>query len=131
MKDTYWKDFITTIVKEVTYQMENVNYSIIPNSQVPTGATILPEVWQIKPKRDIRMRYINKWKAHLNIDGSRMKNGIHYDHIYGLVASWNSIRLLLTLSSVQKWNILQLDCVLEFLQAPVKKELYMKIPKML
>ena len=42
MKDPERKEFITAMVKEVTDHMENVNYTITPKSQVPTGATILP-----------------------------------------------------------------------------------------
>ena len=57
------------------------------------------------------------------------EKGIHYDQTYGPVASWNSIRLILILSSVNKWKMVQLDCIMVFSQAPVQKELYMKITK--
>ena len=129
MEDPNWKDFIITMMKEVTYHMDNGNYSIIPKSQVPTGATILPEVWHIKRKQNIKARYIKKWKALLNIDGSRIKKGIHYDQTYVSVAFWNSILLRLKILSVYKWETVQLDYVLALLQATVKKEPYMKPPK--
>ena len=47
MKEPDWKEFITSMVNEVTYQMDNESYSIIPKSQVPNGVTILPEVWKL------------------------------------------------------------------------------------
>ena len=50
------------MVKEVTYQMENWEYSIIPKSQVPTGATVLPAVWKMKRNIDINTRAIEKCK---------------------------------------------------------------------
>ena len=109
--------------------MDNGNYSIIPNIQVPTGETILPEVWKMKRKREIKMRDIKKWKVRLNIDGFRMKNGIHYEQTYAPVVSWKSIRLLLKLSSVHKWKPVHLDYIIVLPHAPVEKELYMKIPK--
>jgi hypothetical protein len=58
-----------------------------------------------------------------------MKKGIHYDETYAPVASWNSIRLLLTMTAVHKWHTKQLDFVLAFPQAPVDRDIYMKIPK--
>ena len=80
-------------------------------------------------KRDIKTRLIKKYKARLNIDGSKMKQGLHYDLTYAPVASWNSIRLLLILVAVKGWHTQQIDYVLAFPQAPVEKEIYMKIPK--
>ena len=44
MKDPDREEFITSMEKDTTYQMDNGNYDIIPMSQLPTGATILPEV---------------------------------------------------------------------------------------
>ena len=60
MNDPDRKELITAIVKEVTYHMENGKYSIIPKSQVPTGATILPAVWKMKRWQGIKTRAINK-----------------------------------------------------------------------
>ena len=115
--------------KEVHKQMENGNFSIIKRKKVPKGSTILPCVWQMKQKRDIRTRKIKKWKARLNVDGSRMKQGVHYDQTYAPVASWKSIRLLLMLTIQNGWHLRQLDYVSAFPQAPIHKEIYMQIPK--
>ena len=110
-------------------QMKNGNFSKILRSKVPKGKTILPSVWQMKRKRDIMTRAIIKYKARLNVDGSRMKKGLHYEETYAPVAKWNSIRILLTLALLHNWKTTQLDYVLAFPQAPVEKELYMEIPK--
>ena len=82
----------------------------------------------MKRKRDILTRQIKKWKARLNVDGSKMKQNIHYDKTYAPVASWMSVRTLLTLSAINNWHTRQIDYVLAFPQAPVEKELYMAIP---
>ena len=58
-----------------------------------------------------------------------MKQGIHYDNSYALVASWNSIRMLLITIAVHSWHTKQLDYVAEFPQALVEKELYMKMSR--
>ena len=44
MKELDWNNFMTAMVKEATYQINNGNFSIIPKSQVTTRATILPAV---------------------------------------------------------------------------------------
>jgi hypothetical protein len=110
-------------------QSDNGNFTIVHRSTVPEGVKILPTVWQMKRKRDIKTRVVKKWKARLNIDGSKMEKGVHYSETYAPVASWNTIRLLLSLKAVHNWHTRQLDYVLAFPQAPVEKELYLYIPK--
>ena len=113
MKQPDKREFIKAMVKEVEDQFQNGNFTIIPRSQLPKGATVLPAVWQMKRKRDIRTRKVKKYKARLNIDGSRMRCNVHYDpnRVYAPVASWNTIRLLLVMSVVHGWHTRQLDYV--------------------
>ena len=68
--------FIKAMKKEVHDQKQNGNFIIVRKDQVPSGKTILKSVWQMRRKRNIKMRAIKKYKAHLNVDGSRMKHGI-------------------------------------------------------
>ncbi len=123
------KQFVAAMLKEVKDQSDNGNFSIVHKSTVPEGAKILPTVWQMKRKRDIKTRVIKKWKARLNIDGSRMEKGVHYSGTYAPVVSWNTIRMLLSLKAVHNWHTRQLDYVLAFPQAPVEKVLYRHIPR--
>ena len=67
--------FIKAMTKEVEYQMNSGNFTIIHKKDIPQYATVLPAVWQIKRKRDILTRAVKKWKARLNVDGSCMKKG--------------------------------------------------------
>jgi hypothetical protein len=129
MKEPDKKEFIEAMRKEVRDQSENDNFTVMPKSQLPKGATVLPTVWQMKRKRNIRTRKIKKYKARLNIDGSQMQKGKHYDKTHAPVVSWNSLRLLLTLTAVHGWYTRQLDYVLAFPQAPVEREIYMSIPQ--
>ena len=129
MKQPDRAEFIKAMEKEVKDQMNNGNFSIVLASSVPKGTTVFPAVWQMKRKRDIKTRKVKKYKARLNVDGSRMRQGVHYDQSYAPVASWRSIRLLLILIAQYGWYSKQLDYVLAFPQAPVEREIYMKIPK--
>ena len=121
-------EFRKAMRKEWDDQINNGNFSIVHRSTVPEGALILPAVWQMKRKRDIKTRQVKKYKARLNIDGSRMQHGKHYDQSYAPVASWNSIRTLLIVAALFGWCTRQIDYVLAFPQAPVGREVYMKIP---
>jgi hypothetical protein len=129
MREADSDTFKEAMLKEVKNQMENGNFTVVPISKVPKGKTILPAVWRMRRKRDIRTREVKKYKAPLNIDGSRMQQGIHYDQTHAPVASWKFIRLLLIMVAKNGWYSKQLDYVLAFPQAPVEKEIYMMIPK--
>ena len=129
MKEPDRKEFLKAMQKEVEDQYNNNNFSVINRSQVPKDKSILPAVWQMKRKRDIKSRKIKKYKARLNIDGSRMRHGVDYSETYAPVTSWRSIRILLTLVAKHRWHSKQLDYVLAFPQAPVEREIYMEIPK--
>lgn len=121
--------FLQAMLQEADSQLKNGNFTFVKRSQVPQGQTILPAVWALKRKWDIRTQEIKIWKARLNIDGSKMKKGQHYDLAYAPVASWSSIRLILAIAEANGWRSRQLDYVQAFPQAPVEKEIYMKIPK--
>ena len=128
MKEPDHAAFSDAMQKEYSDRLNEKTYSVIHKSKVPEGATILPTVWQLRRKRDIKTRNIKKYKARLNLDGSRMIHGKHYDQSYAPVASWNSIRTLLTLTAINGWHTRQLDYVAAFPQAPIERELYMRIP---
>lgn len=129
MKEPDKEHFLTAMRNEIDSQMDYGGLELTHINDVPKYATILPAVWQMKRKRDIRTRKVKKWKARLNIDGSRMIKNRDYDQTYAPVANWNSIRLLLILVLIHGWHTKQLDYVLAFTQAPVERELYMQIPK--
>ena len=128
MKEKDRDEFLKAMQKEWDDQKNNGNFTVVHRSTVPEGALILPAVWQMKRKRDIKTRAIKKYKARLNIDGSKMQKGKHYKQSYAPVASWNSIRTLLIVSALFGWHTKQIDYVLAFPQAPVGREVYMKIP---
>jgi Reverse transcriptase (RNA-dependent DNA polymerase) len=123
------QQFIQAMEKEVGDQMANGNYTIVRRKDVPKDHTIFRAVWQMKRKRDIKTRDVKKWKARLNLDGSSMTKGKHYEQTYAPVARWNSIRLLLSMAALHDWHTIQIDYVSAFPQAPVERELYMQLPR--
>merc|ERR1712155_382669 len=79
-------------------------------------------------KRDQTAGAIKKYKARLNVDGSRMQRGVDYQESYAPVTSWDTVRLMLTLTLVHKWHSCQIDYVSAFPQAPIEKETFTRIP---
>ena len=111
MKATDKREFKTAMEKEVNDQIANGNFTVIPRSEVPKGFRVFPGVWTLVRKRDIQTREIKKYKARLAFDGSRMREGEDYDKTYAPVASWMSIRLLLTFVVAFGWHTQQVDYV--------------------
>jgi hypothetical protein len=70
-----------------------------------------------------------KWKARVCIDGSKQKQGIHYEETYAPVVSWGATRFFLILATINNWNTRQLDFVMAFTQVDVERDLYMELPK--
>jgi hypothetical protein len=89
------RQFLKVMQQEVEGQTKNGNWSIIPRTKVPQGSTILPAVWAMRRKRRIDTREVYKWKARLNIDGSKQTKGINYWETYAPVATWPSIRFIM------------------------------------
>ena len=123
------KEFKAAMEKEVNDQIENGNFSVIPHSKVPKGFHVFPGVWTLVRKRYILTREIKKYKCCLAFDGSRMREGEDYDKIYAPVASWMSIRLLLTFVVAFGWHTQQVDNVAAYTQAPIDRDMYIEFPR--
>ena len=72
-------------------QIEGKFLELTHINDVPKNSTLLSAVWQMKRKRHIKTREVYKWKALLNVNGSRMVHKRAYDQTYAPVASWNII----------------------------------------
>lgn len=124
-----WGKFQEAMELEIDEQVNKGIYSVVKREDVPAGIKILPAVWQLRRKRDVRTSEIKKYKARCNVDGSKMIHGQHYEQTYAPVAGWTAIRLILSLVLLRNWKSVQLDYVLAFPQAPAVRDLYMEIPK--
>jgi Reverse transcriptase (RNA-dependent DNA polymerase) len=123
------KAFLGATQAEFQNLLEREIIEIIPVYLVLKGMKVLSSVWSMKRKPRVRTREVYTYKARLNFDGSQMQPGRDYNLTYALVASWESVRLLLALVLRNQWKTKQLDYVLAFPQAPVERECYMHVPK--
>lgn len=124
------KQFIKAMQKEVQDMKDSGHWHVVQASTVPEGATILPGVWALRRKRRIATQEIYKWKARLNLDGSKQTYGKDYWETYAPVAAWPIIRWILTLTIINGWKSKQLDYVMAYPQADIETDhTYMKIPR--
>ena len=128
MREKDSDEFLKAMDKEIRDQCDNGTFDLVRRSEIPEGTKPLPAVWQMRRKRDIRTGLIKKYKARLNLDGSKMIKGIDYNRTYAPVATWNAIRILLVMVLTYAWHTVQIDYVAAFPQAPIEKVLYMNIP---
>jgi hypothetical protein len=116
--------------EEVKAHVGKVNWEMVLKSSVPHGVPILPAVWAMRRKRRIATREVYKWKARLNLDGSKQVKGVNYQDTYAPVAGWSMIRIVLMKAILHAWPTKQIDYVMSFPQADVENEnMFMKIPK--
>ena len=88
---------------------------------VPKGASYLETRWVFtKPN--------NKYKARLVAKGFKEKFGIDYNEVFSTVAKFVSIRVLVARAAAKRYNIFQDDIKTAFLNAPLEKGKWIKLP---
>jgi hypothetical protein len=128
-RESDFPKFRTAMEKEVNDHTKNGLWELVPRKKVPQGVLIAPGVWTMKRKRRISTQEVYKWKSRLVFDGSKQTKGVNYWETYSPVASWPTIRYVLTLALINRWHMKQIDFVLAYTQASSECDLYMKIPK--
>ena len=123
-----WPQFKQAMHQEVQDHIKNKRFTLINREEIPTGTPILSEIWAMRWKRCIVTGQIYKRKAIMNIDGSNKQNDIHYDTSYSPVATWDSIRIIMSLTIKHMWHTVHIDFVQAFTQDPSERDLYMRIP---
>ena len=122
------KEFHEAMNKEISQQLKINTYSLRKRSSLSKHCRILPSVWQLRQKCDLKTGKIKRHKARLVIDGSKQRYGLNFDQTYAPVALWSSICLFIAISLSLNWKMRQLNYVLAYPQAPAERQLYMCVP---
>jgi len=85
MKQPNREKFKEAIQKGCVVHYKEGNYNLIIRDDLPERATLLSNVWQVKRKRKPSTGEISKYKARMNVDGSQMIKGLHYEETYAPV----------------------------------------------
>ena len=87
----------------------------------------LPSTWAFHHKH-FPDGSIHKLKACLCVHGDCQTYGVDYFESYAPVMQWTTVRLILILSLVLNWTIVQTDYTNALAQANLPEEVYMELP---
>ena len=86
--------------------------------------------WIYKIKH-VKYGSIEKYKARFVGKGFSQKEGIDYEETFSLVARYTSIRTIMALASMMKWNLQKMDVKTTFLNGVIEEEGYIEHPQLL
>ena len=101
------------------------------------------DVWDVVPKPEGKSVVSSKWiyKIKHVVDGSiekynarfvarrfSQKEGIDYEETFALVERYTSIRTVMTLASIMKWSLHQMDVKTNFLNGDIEEQVYIDQP---
>ena len=95
--------------------MKNDVLDVVPK---PKGKSIMTSKWIYKIKH-VANGSIEKYKARFVARGFSQKEGIDYEDTFALVSRYTSIRSILSLATIMKWKIHQMDVNTTFLNGVV------------
>ena len=121
-------DFKKAVESELSLLSSNDIYTVKKLRELPSATQYFPMVWQMRQKGYQATVKTRKHKARLNVNRSRMRNGVDYTETYSLVTTWDTVRLMLILNLVHGWHSKQIYYVATFPQAPIEKPTFKKIP---
>jgi len=67
---------------------------------------------------------VSKYKARLVARGFLQRYGVDYNEVFALVASLETIRLVVALASSKSWSLSHLDVKFAFLGGPLEEDMY-------
>ena len=72
---------------------------------------------------------IEKYKEILVARGFSQKEGIDYEETFAPVARYTSIKTIMALASMMKWDLHQMDVKTTFLNGLIEEEVYIEEPQ--
>ena len=96
--------------------------------ELPNGSTAIGSKWVWKTKVDDQNRIV-RYKARLVAQGFRQRPGIDFNETFSPVAKLSSIRMLIALSSINRWHFHSMDVDNAYLNGELDEPVYMKQPE--
>lgn len=119
---SFWKE---AIQDEMDSIMGNDTWKLV---DLPPGFKTVGCKWIFKRKMKVDGT-VEKFKARLVAKGFTQKEGLDYFDTYAPVARIATIRILISLASIYKFEIHQMDVKTAFLNGELKEEIYMQQPE--
>ena len=105
--------------------MKNDVWDIVPK---PENKSVVSSKWIYKIKHATDGS-IEKYKARFVARGFSQKEGIDYEETFAPVERYTSIRTIMALSSMMKWDLHQMDVKTTFLNGMIDEEVYIEQPQ--
>jgi len=96
-------------------------------SELPQGARPIGVKWVFKKKMNAQGE-IERYKARLVAKGYRQREGVDYVEVFAPVTRMETVRLLISIATQNKWPIFQMDVKSAFLNGVLKEEVYIEQP---
>ncbi|GKA37605.1 retrovirus-related pol polyprotein from transposon TNT 1-94 [Tanacetum coccineum] len=93
----------------------------------PFGKTVIKLKWLWKIKKDEENVYIRN-KAQLVAKGYAQEESIDFEESFAPIASLEAVRLFIAYTTRKSFPIYQMDVKMEFLNGPLKEEVYVTQP---
>ncbi|MCO5582313.1 hypothetical protein L7F22_036207 [Adiantum nelumboides] len=111
--------------KEMDALYKNGTWSLCP---LPLNKKAIEYKWLYKLKFNKEGK-VDRYKAQMVAKGFAQQHGLDYDETYAPIAKMSSSRLLISLASIVKWKLKQVDVNNAFLNGLLEEEVYMQQPK--
>ena len=95
--------------------MKNDVWDIVPK---PENKSVVSSKWIYKIKHVVDGS-IEKYKARFLARGFSQEEGINYEETFAPVARYTSIRTIMALDSIMKWDLHQMDVKTNFLNGVI------------
>jgi len=105
----------------------NINNTWVP-AVLPAGRKALSTRWVYKAKHNDQNEII-RYKSRLVVKGYLQRIGIDYNETFAPTVHLKTIKYMLAMAAELDLEIMQIDFDTAFLHAPLKEEIYIKIPK--
>jgi len=115
-----WQDAMV----EYTFVMENNVWDIVPRLE---WKSVVSSRWIYKIKHVV-YDIIEKFKARFVAIGFSQKDGVEYEESFSPIAKYASIRVVISITSIMRWRIHQMDVKTTFLDDIIEEELYIEKP---
>ncbi|XP_028800757.1 uncharacterized protein LOC114756015 [Neltuma alba] len=118
-------DWVKAMKCEIDALENNRTWDIV---HLPKGKKAIGCKWVFK----IKYRpdgSIDKYKARLVAKGYTQREGIDYHETFSPVVKMVTVRVILKIAAVNKWNVYHMDVNNAFLQGDLKEEVYMSLPQ--
>ena len=96
-------------------------------TSLPKGQKAIGVKWVYKTKQNAKGE-IERHKARLVAKGYSQKAGIDYNEVFAHVARSETITLMISLATQNKWKMYQMDVKYAFLNEVLEEEVYIEQP---